>query len=168
MSSSGLTRSIHRPHQQRQIARRRLDQQFLVHIPDTPDVEPVHSTRIESMREVPFDLLPPLPLHPLAPLSPNAPPVAIHRFFFCLLAIPVARSPTWFRDVKFFPPVRPSRPHPDCCGIPCPPPLLPLHQGAPHTCLRAVPPSPVPPPPRPLRSPSLPQSPCRRRLRHAW
>src|SRR5262249_41333159 len=41
--------------------------------------------------------------------------------------------------------------------IPCPPPLLPLHQDAPHTCLRAVPPSPVPPLPRPLRSPSLPR-----------
>src|SRR5262249_15612044 len=76
---------------------------FLVHIPDTPDVESVHSTRIELMREVPFDFFPPLPLHPLAPLSPNAPPVAIHRFFFCLLAIPVARSPIWFRDVSSYP-----------------------------------------------------------------
>src|SRR5215468_9863546 len=55
------------------------------------------------MREVPFDFLPPLPLHPLAPLSPNAPPVAIHRFLFCLLAIPVARSPIWFRDVSSYP-----------------------------------------------------------------
>src|SRR5215831_1925026 len=100
MSSSGLTRSIHRPHQQRQLARRRLDQLFLVHIPDTLDVEPVHSTRIELMREVPFDFLAPLPLHPLAPLSPNTPPVAIHRFLFCLLAIPVARSPIWFRAVS--------------------------------------------------------------------
>src|SRR5262249_56228483 len=105
MSSSGLTRSIHRPHQQRQIARRRLGQQFLVHIPDAPDGGPVHSTRIELMREVPFDFLPPLPLHPLAPLSPNAPPVAIHRSLFCLLAIPVARSPIWFRDVSPYPQV---------------------------------------------------------------
>ena len=38
VSGSGLARSIHRPHQQRQIARRRLDQQFLVHIPDASDV----------------------------------------------------------------------------------------------------------------------------------
>jgi hypothetical protein len=38
VSGSGLARSIHRPHQQRQIARRRLDQQFLVHIPNAPNV----------------------------------------------------------------------------------------------------------------------------------
>src|SRR5215471_4322869 len=68
---------------------------------------------------------------------------------------------------KFLPPVRPGSPQPGCCGIPCPPPLLPLHQHAPHICLPAVPPSPVPPPPRPLQSPSLSQSPCRRRLHHA-
>ncbi len=49
-----------------------------MHIPDTPDVEPVHAPRIELMREVPFDFLAPLPLHPLAPLSPNAPPVAVN------------------------------------------------------------------------------------------
>jgi serine/threonine protein kinase len=44
------------------------------------------------MREVPFDLLTPLPLHPLASLSPDAPPVPIHRFFFGLLAFPVATA----------------------------------------------------------------------------
>src|SRR5207237_10662612 len=38
MSGSGLTRSVNRPHQQRQIACRRLDQQFLVHISHASDV----------------------------------------------------------------------------------------------------------------------------------
>src|SRR5215471_13211313 len=52
------------------------------------------------MREVAFDLLPALPLQSLAPFSPNAPPVAIHRFLFRLLAFPVARSPVGFRDVR--------------------------------------------------------------------
>ena len=52
------------------------------------------------MREVPFDLLTPLPLHPLASRSPDAPPVPIHRFLFRLPAFPVAPSPFRFRDVR--------------------------------------------------------------------
>ena len=67
---------------------------------DAPDVKPVHAAGIELMREVPFDLLTPLPLHPLASLSPDAPPVPIHRFLFGLLAFPVASSPIRFRDVS--------------------------------------------------------------------
>src|SRR5215467_5476883 len=39
---------------------------------DAPDVKPVHAAGIELMREVPFDLLTPLPLHPLASLAPIA------------------------------------------------------------------------------------------------
>ena len=38
VSRSRLARSIHRPHQESQIARRRLDQHFLVYIPDAPNV----------------------------------------------------------------------------------------------------------------------------------
>src|SRR5215471_7443117 len=67
---------------------------------DAPDVKPIHAAGIELMREVPFDLLTPLPLHPLASLSPGAPPVPIHRFLFGLLALPAAPSPIRFRDVS--------------------------------------------------------------------
>src|SRR5438270_11165421 len=67
---------------------------------DAPDVKPIHAAGIELMREVPFDLLTPLPLHPLASPSPDAPPVSIHRFLFGLLAFPLAPSPIRFRDVR--------------------------------------------------------------------
>src|SRR5215471_20583795 len=67
---------------------------------DAPDVKPIHAAGVELMREVPFDLLTPLPLHPLASLSPDAPPVPIHRFLFGLFAFPVAPSPIRFRDVS--------------------------------------------------------------------
>src|SRR3954463_14496348 len=67
---------------------------------DAPDVKPVYAAGIELMREVPFDLLTPLPLHPLASLSPDAPPVPIHRFLFGLLACPLTPSPLRFRDVR--------------------------------------------------------------------
>src|SRR5215470_291173 len=67
---------------------------------DSPDVKPVHAARIELMREIPFDLLTPLPLHPLAAISPDPPPVPIHRFLFGPLAFPVAPPPIRFRDVR--------------------------------------------------------------------
>src|SRR3954447_24318836 len=67
---------------------------------DAPDVKPVHAASIELMREVPFDLLTPLPLYPLASLSPDAPPVPIHRFLFGLLAFPLTPSPIRFRNVR--------------------------------------------------------------------
>jgi len=60
-----------------------------VDIFETPDVEPVHASRIELMREVTFDFLTPLPLQPLASFSPDASPVAIYRFLCRLLAFPV-------------------------------------------------------------------------------
>src|SRR5215813_124195 len=59
MSGSRLTRSIHRPHLQRQIAPTAWISSFLCTFPIPPDVEPVHAPRIELMREVPFDFLPP-------------------------------------------------------------------------------------------------------------
>src|SRR5262249_48759831 len=65
-----------------------------------PDVESVHAAGIELMREVAFDSFTALPLHPLASSSPDASPVTIHRFLFCQLAFPVARSPIRFRDVS--------------------------------------------------------------------
>ena len=57
MSGSRLTRSIHRPHLQRQIAPTAWISSFLCTFPIPPDVEPVHAPRIELMREVPFDFL---------------------------------------------------------------------------------------------------------------
>src|SRR3982751_716808 len=75
MRGLGLACSVHGPQQQRQIACRRLDEQFLVDITNAPDIEPVHATGIELMREVPFDFLSALPLQPLASFSPDAPPV---------------------------------------------------------------------------------------------
>src|SRR3954469_1883166 len=80
MSGSGLACSVHGPHQQGEVACRRLHEQFLMHILDATDVESVHAAGIELMREVPFDSLTPLPLHPLASFSPDAPTVTIHRF----------------------------------------------------------------------------------------
>lgn len=52
---SGLASSVQGSHEQREIARRRLDEQFLVDIPDASDIEPVHAAGIELMREVAFD-----------------------------------------------------------------------------------------------------------------
>ena len=77
MSGSGLAGSVQRPHEQRQIARRGLQEQFLVDILEAPDIEPVHAAAIERMREVAFDLLPALPLQPFAAFSPDAPPVGM-------------------------------------------------------------------------------------------
>ena len=59
---------------------------------DAPDIEPVHTTGIELMREVAFDLLPALPLEPFAAFSPDAPPVGVHGFLLRWSALPVARS----------------------------------------------------------------------------
>ena len=57
MCGPGLARSVERPQEQREIARRRLDEQFLVNIPEAPDIEPVHAAGVELMREVAFDSL---------------------------------------------------------------------------------------------------------------
>jgi hypothetical protein len=62
MSGAGLARSVQGPHQQGEITRGGLQEKFLVYVPDTPDIEPVHAAGIELMREVAFDLFPALPL----------------------------------------------------------------------------------------------------------
>src|SRR5450432_1283484 len=66
VSSSGLARAIHRSHQESEIARGSLNQEFLVHVLKASHIEPVQSAGIKLMREVPFDPLSPLPLQALA------------------------------------------------------------------------------------------------------
>src|SRR4051794_13967828 len=65
-----------------------------------PHKEPIHSAGIELMPEVAFDLLPSLALHSFAALSADAPPIAIDRFLFRRLALPVAHSAIRFRNVS--------------------------------------------------------------------
>ena len=57
MRRSGLARSIEGTQEQRQIARRRLQQQFLVDIPAAPDIQPSHAAGVELMSKVAFDSL---------------------------------------------------------------------------------------------------------------
>jgi len=57
MCGPGLARSMERPQEQRQIARRRLKQQFLVDIPESPNIQPVHPAGVELMSKVAFDSL---------------------------------------------------------------------------------------------------------------
>ena len=52
MRCSGLAGSVESPHQQRQIARRSLNQQLLVNVGETSHVQTVHASGIELMREV--------------------------------------------------------------------------------------------------------------------
>ena len=75
MSGSRLAHSMQRPQQQRQVARGTLKQRFLVHILDSTDIQSVHTSGVELMREIPLDPFSALPLQPSAPLAPNAPPV---------------------------------------------------------------------------------------------
>src|SRR5437870_2138632 len=99
MCGSALARSIEGSHQQREIARRGLEQQFLVDIPEASHIDAVHPTGIELMREVAFDSLPTLALQPLAAYTPDAPAVRVHRFLLGLLAFPIALAPLRFRDI---------------------------------------------------------------------
>src|SRR5208337_1658892 len=92
MSRSGLTGSVQRPHQERQIASRRLNQELFVHVLETPDIKPVQTTRVKLMREVSLDPLPPLLLQVPATIALYASPVGIHRSLLYLPAAPVARS----------------------------------------------------------------------------
>src|SRR5450755_2479928 len=55
MSGSGLACSIVEAQQQREVARRGLEQQLFVDIPNTANIQPVHATGIELMREVALD-----------------------------------------------------------------------------------------------------------------
>src|ERR1700681_5037378 len=71
MSCSGLARSVKSPHQERQIARRRLNQQFLVHVVAASHVQPVHTSRVKLMRKVPLQPFPASGLQSLSPLSSN-------------------------------------------------------------------------------------------------
>src|SRR5665213_4214266 len=92
MCRSGLARAICRAHQEREVACGGLNQELLVHVLKASHVEPVQTTRIELMREVPLDPLAPLALQSLAPVALNTPPVAVYRFLLCLFTIPVAWS----------------------------------------------------------------------------
>ena len=75
MSRSGLTGSVQRPHQERQITSRRLQQELLVHVLETPDIKPVQTTRVKLMREVSLDPFPPLPRQVPATIALYAPTV---------------------------------------------------------------------------------------------
>src|SRR5713226_8840439 len=92
MSSSGLARAICRSNQYLEVPPGGLNQDLLVHILKVSHVQPIESTTVELMREVPLDPLAPLPLQPLPSLALNAPPIAVHRFLLRLFAIPVAGS----------------------------------------------------------------------------
>ena len=70
---------------------------------ETPDIEPVHATGIELMREVAFDLLPALPLQPLAAFSPDAPPVGVHGFLLRVPPLPLGALPVPVPRCKFSP-----------------------------------------------------------------
>jgi hypothetical protein len=100
MGGFGLTSSIDRPHQQREIACRGLDQQFLVDIFQTPHPEPVHASRIELVCEVAFDLFSAPALQPFAVFAPDPPPVGIYRFLLRCFAIPVTFTAFRFRYVR--------------------------------------------------------------------
>ena len=71
MGSFGLAGSLKGTHQQREIACRRLDQQFLVNIFPTTHPEPVHAACFELVGEVAFDLFPAPPLQPFAAFTSN-------------------------------------------------------------------------------------------------
>ena len=82
MSGSGLARSIQRPHQERQIACRRLDEELLVNVLGASYIEPVHSACIKLMREVPFDPFSPLPLQALSAVEAAGGSIVVPIFAF--------------------------------------------------------------------------------------
>src|ERR1700682_3456920 len=92
MSSSGLARAVRRPHQKSEVASGRLNQKLLVHVFLASHVQPVQSSGIKLMREVPLDPLSPLPLQTLATITLNPPSIAVDRCPLRRLAIPVARA----------------------------------------------------------------------------
>ena len=100
MSSSGLARAIHRSHQESEIACGGLNQEFLVHVLLASHIEPVQSSGIKLMREVPFDPLSPLPLQPLAAIALNAPPIGVDRCLLRRFAVPVALATIGLRDIR--------------------------------------------------------------------
>ena len=84
---SGLTNSVNGAHQQREIACRSLDQQFLVDIFHTAYPEPVQAAGIELVCEVAFDLFPAPALQPFAAFAPHPPPVGIDRSLLRCFAV---------------------------------------------------------------------------------
>src|SRR5437660_3239207 len=79
MSRLGLARTMPQAHQQCQIARRSLNQKFLVHVLSAAHPQPIHASGVELVREVPLDPLSPLPLQLLAAIALNPPAIAIYR-----------------------------------------------------------------------------------------
>ena len=100
VSSSGLARAIPRSHQESEIACGGVNQEFLVHILQASHIEPVQSSGIELMREVPFDPFSPLLLQPLAAIALNAPPIGIDRCLLGRFAVPVALATIGLRDIR--------------------------------------------------------------------
>ena len=85
MCGPGLARSIRDQQEQRQIARRRLDEQFLVNIPEAPNIQPAHPAGVELMSEVAFDSLAPCALQLPASFATDAPAVGVHRVLLAAL-----------------------------------------------------------------------------------
>src|SRR5215469_16156049 len=96
---SWLAGAIRRPHQEREVARSRLNEKLLVHVFLASYVQPVQSAGIELMREVPLDPFSTLPLQTPATIPMNPPPITVHRCLLRRLAIPVAGATIRLRDV---------------------------------------------------------------------
>ena len=62
-------------------------------------VEPVETSGVELMREVPLDPLTTLPLQSLAAIAPYPTPVVIDSLLLRLSAVPVARPAIGFGDI---------------------------------------------------------------------
>src|ERR1700719_4603693 len=77
MSRSGLARSVATPHQERQIARGSLNQQFLLRVVAASHVQPIHASGVKLMGEVPLYPFPTPGLQSLSPRSLNPPPSGI-------------------------------------------------------------------------------------------
>src|SRR2546427_779571 len=92
MSCPGLARTISRAQQEREVARRGLDQALFVHVLQSPYPQPIQSAGVELMREVPLDPLASLPLQSLATSTCDPPPVAVDGCLLRIFAVPVARS----------------------------------------------------------------------------
>ena len=99
VSRFGLACSVQGPHQERQIARRRVNEQFLLNIVPTSHIQPVHASAIELMRKVPFHALAAPCLQPLSPCSSNPPSIAIHGRLLHVLTVPFASASFRLGDI---------------------------------------------------------------------
>ena len=106
------------PHEQPEVEATDVHEQAFEDIGMAAQMHPAHAPGLVEMRVGPFHPFAALPQQALSTITSNPPPVGIHRFLGCRLALPLAPTAIRLRHIAPDAEIRKPTPSSRCCHTP--------------------------------------------------